>query len=372
MLKKKNMSRREFFKVAGIAGLGPAAISILPFSNSAQAAEKIGVVTIRQDWMHVGYHAPMWVAFDKGWYADNMVSVQILRGFGSGDTAKRIGIGKEPVGQCDAGAVILTLGKGMKQKIVSTFIPTAPYCVVSPKEKGIEKPKDLEGKSIAATAWGGGYIFWPAFAKMTGIDQNSVKVNTVSGELLNAQLLSGKVDGVITYAVGGASLAKAHNKDVNVIMYKDHGLNIISNSITVYTPWLEEKGHETLLKGFLDATYKGIKFSMLNPQEALDILEKYHPESFTTEDEKKYQFELLRTWAALNITKENKENGLGYISEERIKATNDLTFKYKGMDKKVDLNQIYTNKYRPKIMLSDEEWNKVENLYKDYLKLLNL
>src|SRR6516164_7040597 len=145
------LSRREFLRTAGAAG-GTVSIS---WSGTPAAAET--AVTIRQDWIHGGHHAAMWVALDKGWYAEKGLNVSIVRGFGSADTAKMIGIGKEQLGQCDAGAIILAQLKGTEQKIVGSYVPTAPYCFVSPVDKGIRAPKDLEGKTVAVSAASGEY-----------------------------------------------------------------------------------------------------------------------------------------------------------------------------------------------------------------------
>ncbi len=368
----KVYNRREFIKVAGATSLTSVLISWASGPRYATGKEKVGLVTFRQDWIQGGQHAPLWVAYDKAWFAENYLSVQILRGFGSSDTAKRVGMGVEPIGQCDAGAVILTLGKGMKQKIVGTYNPIAPYCIACPKDRNIKTPKDLEGKTLAANPTDAAYIFWPAFVKKTGIHGDTIKINTVSPELLTRQLLSNSVDGVITYATGGAALAKSNNIDVSIIMYKDYGFDVYSNSITVHTPWLEQKGNEELLRRFLDVTYKGFKFSMLNPVEANAIVKKYCPESYLGEQEERFRYELLCAWAAHNITEENKNFGLGYMSDKKMKLTNDMTYEYKGMDQKLPLDTIYTNKYLSLVKLSSQEWQKVNNLYQDYTKLLNL
>jgi NitT/TauT family transport system substrate-binding protein len=373
-IKNREISRREFLKVAGATG----AAVVISWSEGGKArgAERGGPIAIRQDWIQGGHQAAFFVALDKGWYAEKSLSVQIVRGFGSADTAKLIGIGKEQMGQCDAGAIILTLLKGTKQLMVGSYIPTAPYCIVSPKGKGIKTPKDLEGKTLAANAATGEYTFWPAFAKKTGINVNSMTINTVSPDMLNIQLLTGKVDGVMTYAISGVALAKVNNLDINVIMYKNYGVDVYSNSLTAYTPWLEERGNDELLRRFLDASYRGQKYAMLNPKEAIAAVKKHAPDAIIGEKEERFQLERLRIWAAGNITEENKTMGLGYISEDKMRATNDVVTEYmhKGPEPKLALDKIYTNKYLPDpmIKLSPAEWQKVSDLYEDYVKLLGI
>lgn len=372
-IKKASCSRRQFLAAAGATG---ATISVAWSLGSKAAAQTAGTLTIRQDWIHGGHHAAMWVALDKGWYLEKSLNVSIVRGFGSADTAKMIGIGKEQLGQCDAGAVILAQLKGTEQKIVGSYIPIAPYCFVSPIDKGIRTPKELEGKTVAVSAASGEYTVWQAFLKKTQVKESAINLNIVSVDMLNTQLLTGKVDAVMTYAISGVALAKVNNLPINVIMFKDHGVDLYSNSLTVYTPWLAEKGNEELLRRFLEATYRGLKYALLNPIEAMAIVAKRNPDSIIGEGEQRYQLERLRIWAAGNITADNKKFGLGYISEEKMRYTNDVITEYvhKGPEPKLSLDRIYTNKYLPDPMvtLTAVEWDKISQLYQDYVKLLNI
>jgi len=369
-IRETGLSRREFLTTAGAAG---ATISV-SWSGAPAAAET--AVTIRQDWLHGGHHAAMWVALDKGWYAEKGLNVSIVRGFGSADTAKMIGIGKEQLGQCDAGAIILAQLKGTEQKIVGSYIPTAPYCFVSPVDKGIRVPKDLEGKTVAVAAASGEYTVWQAFLKKAQVKESAINLNIVSVDILNTQLLTGKVDAVMTYAISGVALANVNNLPINVIMFKDHGVDLYSNSLTVYLPWLAEKGNDEMLRRFLEATYRGLKYALLNPNEAMAIIAKRNPDSIIGEKEQRYQLERLRIWAAGNITADNKKFGLGHISEEKMRYTNDVIMEYvhKGPEPKLSLDRIYTDKYlpNPMVTLTPAEWDKAGELYADYVKLLNL
>jgi NitT/TauT family transport system substrate-binding protein len=364
------LTKRQFLKTASAAG------AVVSISWAGRPAGAQAAVTIRQDWIHGGHHAAMWVALDKGWYGEKGLNVSIVRGFGSADTAKMVGIGKEQLGQCDAGAIILALLKGAEEKIVGSYIPTAPYCFVSPVEKAIRSPKDLEGKTVAVSAASGEYTVWQAFLKKTQVKESAINLNIVSVDMLNTQLLTGKVDAVMTYAISGVALAKVNNLPINVMMFKDHGVDLYSNSLTVYLPWLAEKGSEELLRGFLEATYRGLKHALLNPNEAMAIIARRNPDSIIGEKEQRYQLERLRIWAAGNITADNKKFGLGYISEEKMRYTNDVIMEYvhKGPEPKLGLDRIYTDKYLPNplVTLTAAEWDKAGELYADYVKLLNL
>ena len=64
------------------------------------------------------------------------------------------------------------------------------------KKSGIAKPKDLEGKVIAATAASAGRLMFDAFALAAGIDAKTISWQTVSGQLREPMLVRGDVAAV--------------------------------------------------------------------------------------------------------------------------------------------------------------------------------
>jgi hypothetical protein len=59
-----------------------------------------------------------------------------------------------------------------------------------------------------------------------------------------------------------------------------------------------------------------------------------------------------------------------------MRYTNDVIMEYvhKGPEPKLALERIYTDKYlpNPMVTLTPAEWDKVGDLYADYVKMLNL
>ena len=64
--------------------------SVLATEIPARAADQVNLAL---DWVVDGVHANYFVALDKGFYKDAGLDVTVSRGFGSGDTVKRVASG---------------------------------------------------------------------------------------------------------------------------------------------------------------------------------------------------------------------------------------------------------------------------------------
>src|SRR5258708_9488051 len=89
-----------------------AAVSALAIAGAgnAQAADK---ALFALQWIPNGNHFGVFAAKEEGFYKEAGLDVDIQRGFGSGDTAKRVATGNADVGIADAGSVILRRRNGL-------------------------------------------------------------------------------------------------------------------------------------------------------------------------------------------------------------------------------------------------------------------
>jgi ABC-type nitrate/sulfonate/bicarbonate transport system substrate-binding protein len=141
-------------------------------TRDAHTADKVTFVT---DFGYNGRHAYYFVALEKGYYARQNLEVQIVRGQGSADAVKQVAAGTAQIGFADAAAVIL--GRGNDQiptKLVAMVYAKPPHAIYVLKESGIAKPKDLEGKKVADTAFSAVPKLFEAYAKAANIDAGKV------------------------------------------------------------------------------------------------------------------------------------------------------------------------------------------------------
>jgi NitT/TauT family transport system substrate-binding protein len=72
-----------------------ALVVVVLWSHPGSAAEKVTVVL---DFTISGYHAPFFMAQAKGYFTEQGLEVSIGRGYGSGDTVKKVAAGVADVG----------------------------------------------------------------------------------------------------------------------------------------------------------------------------------------------------------------------------------------------------------------------------------
>src|SRR5439155_20806113 len=95
----------------GPAASAPAAAPPAAPAQPASPAQPAGQarpdqVLVALDWIILGQHTPFYVALDKGYYAEQNIAAQIARGYGSGDTVKRIGAKQADFGFADSGTLV--------------------------------------------------------------------------------------------------------------------------------------------------------------------------------------------------------------------------------------------------------------------------
>lgn len=309
---------------ACVAPVAPAAPAAPPAAEDApvSAPDAAGgeKVVFGLDWAFVGQHVPFFVALDKGFWKDLGLNVEIVRGYGSADAVQKVAAGATTVGFGDTGALAVGRSEGVPVKLIGMLYGLPPHSVIYKMDTPINTPKDLEGKKIGAAAGDSVRRVFPAFAQIAGFDIDKVQFETIGYEVYNAELLSGRIDGLAEYYAAKPNYdaaAKENGIELGILKFADHGLDIYSNGFLVQESDIADKPE--LLRKFLLGVYQGFDYAYKNPDEAVDIMMKYAP---TLDREVvKAQF-LLDKPAVLNP--DVLANGYGHIDSEKMQRTVDV------------------------------------------------
>lgn len=312
------------------------------YFGSTWAAEK---VIFSLNWAWYGPHVAFFPGVELKYYEQEGLDVEIVRGYGSGDVVKRVDTGTVTFGLADLATVVLGRAGGAKVKAVGGFYAIAPHAIFSLEKKGIKKPKDLEGKTLAFGGPGdANWIFLPAFAALTGLDVNKVKVVQLDPTAEAPMLLAGKTDadGEFIEILPRYVFAAAKQGDkMSVMRYYDYGFKVYGLAFIAQDKTVAEKPE--LVRKFLRAVYKSTKWAIENPEKAAKMLIKHRPEL----DEK----EMLEGWKIameLILAPEVYEKGLGYLLEDKVQFTIDTVGKYQGLKAPVTTKELYTNEFLTK------------------------
>jgi NitT/TauT family transport system substrate-binding protein len=326
--------------VLAIVGL---VVALGPGTPSAQPPPQKVVFAL--NWFPVGDHAAYWVALEKGYYRQRGLDVDMQNSKGSGDSIAKVDTGRADVGLADSAVVIASAARGTKVKVVGMVFDKSPLNIWSRKDAPITKPKDLEGKTVAAPPGDGQRQMFPAFARLNGIDQSKVTWVNVEPAAKVPALAEKRVDAVADYTTGMPFYEKAIGKGNAVMLpWADHGFDMYSMSIIASEKTMKERG--PVLKAFLEASYLGWRDVMSDPKSALEIFKKRVPEIDLSiiEPNMMMGLELMKT-------DRYAKNGIGWMEEKKMCDSVDLVNTYMGVPTKVECKAVYTNEFLTKVEL---------------------
>ena len=286
-------------------------------------------VSLALDWVVNGTHTGYYVAREKGFYKDAGLDVTISRGFGSGDTIKRVGSRSAQFGVADTGAVIAARANDdLPVRIVAMIFDRAT----------------LEGRAIGRTASGASVNMFPGFLKANDIDRSKIREVVVDGATFAPLLMSGKVDGVLEQSINIGKFRRAaaeQGKHAVAMSYADYGLAAYGNAIIVNPDMLRDK--PDLVRGFVAASLKGMAYAFAHPDEAIAALRKSNPEvgADTAMDE-------LVTLKEMDTSPALRKAGLGTIDAARLEKTRDIVTEALSLKRKVSVDDLYAPGFLPK------------------------
>ena len=294
--------------LAALLGLG------LPPAASA------GEMIFNLDWVIFGRHTPYYVTLEKGYYKEAGLDIKIVRGYGSADAINKITTGQATFAFGDTGSLVIGRSKGAQVKMVAMLYGKSPFAIYSLADTKINEPKDLEGKSIAAPTFDAPRNMFPVFAKLTGIDASKVKWVTMDGAQKTPMLFARKVDAVTDFVMDIPSRlqrAKDQNVSLNVMRWADYGFELYSNGLMVSDEMI--RSQPQVVKGFVQATLKGVRYTFAHPEEAVAMMLKHNP----TLDREIVRAE-LDIVKDLVMTDDAKKMGIGWTNEKTMQTSVDL------------------------------------------------
>ena len=307
----------------------------------AQAPQK---VVFALNWFAVGDHAAYWVALDKGYYRTRGLDVELQNSKGSGDSLAKVDTGRADVGRADAVVVIPRIAQGARVRIVGAVFDLTPLNIWTRKDTGISKPKDLEGRTLAAPPGDAQRQLFPAFARMTGIDESKVRWLNIEPAAKFVALSEKRADAVPDYTTGQPFWEKAVGKDNLVrLPWSQYGFDTYSMSIIASERTIKERPQ--VLRDFLAASYQGWRDVMDNPKAALEIFKKRVPDIDVSliEPNMLLGLELMKT-------ERYARNGIGWMERAKMCRTVEVINTYMpDMPRKVSCDEVFTNDFLTRI-----------------------
>lgn len=262
-----------------------------------------------------GKDAIFYTAVDKGFYARAGISITMVKGTGYLLTAQAVDRGTYTFGISDIPSLITVNKDEIRLKSIGLINDLSTFSFVSLKEKGIQRPQDMEGKSYASRTGMATTVVAPVFFELNKVDASKVKAVDLSPELHVPSVVQGKVDFIVAFEDVLLPIAKAvataAGKELNVIRAKDWNMDVYGATLVASAKTIKE--NPEMVRRFLKGTYEALKYVDQNRDEATVILLKNYPE--LNRNVIRSQLDVV-----MNLIKSDTalKNGYGWHSEEKM------------------------------------------------------
>jgi NitT/TauT family transport system substrate-binding protein len=237
------------------------ALAVL-FATAAQAAD---TVSLRFSWKLKGEYAPLFVAREKGYFAEQGLDVVLSEG--AGPTA-----------------AFASLMKGADQVswMPGIYNDSAPLVIVSWPEKPIRTPPDLVGKRIAMSAGETGAVFMPILCEKNRIDCSKIQFIHMASGATVPTFIAHQVDGVPVYRSNDLPIMKGKYGDVFVEFDETKwGLVAPGSALVATDDYIAQ--HSDILVKFVRAANLGFEFCEKEPLAAAKLMLKQWHASLSPE-----------------------------------------------------------------------------------------
>ena len=291
-----------------------AAAAFVPFPKPAIAQPARVRYTL--SWLPIGQYAFVYMARQLGFWKQRGIEMEISRGYGSMGAIQGVSGDKFDMGGAATGAVILSRTRGLDIKILGTQGYDAGLGILAPANGPIKTPKDLAGKTIGVTAAGGDTPFLPAYCKAAGIDYTSLDIVSLDSQIIEASVINGRVDAMVAFAMSSIPNFVTQNFPVKLLRFSDYGIDFYWVNTLARQGFIEK--NPQLVRDVQAGMMDGLKWTMLNPEEAVERHLKEQEELAISKNAKLFTELGVGMLSSINIVPETEQNGLGYTDFDKI------------------------------------------------------
>ena len=232
-------------------------------------------VSIRyiNDWKWEGQAAPLLLAMDKGFFAQEGLAVTLDEGSGSVNAIPKVASGEYQLGSADINSLIKWRAENpdVDMKAIYIIYNSPPFAVLGRVSQGVFGPLDLEGNVLGAPAFDGAFAQWPAFVAANGILEERVEIVDVGFPEREPMLAAGEVDAITGFSFTSYITLQQNgvpDTDISLMLMSDFGLDLYGNAIIVNPEFATS--NPDAVKAFLRAIILGYQDTIANPTAAVE------------------------------------------------------------------------------------------------------
>ena len=229
------------------------------------AADKM---TVLLDWFINPDHAPIIVAREKGFFADQGLEVEVIAPADPSDPPKLVAAGKADLAISYQPQIHLQVAEGLPLIRVGTLVSTPLNCLLVLKDGPIRKISDLKGKKVGFSVAGVEEALLTAILGKHGLVMSDIELVNVNWSL-SPSLMSKQVDAVLgAYRNFELNQMEIEQVPGRCFYVEEEGVPTYDELIYIANTELMDK---VKIRRFLRATELATQYIVNHPEESWKI-----------------------------------------------------------------------------------------------------
>ncbi|WP_119065758.1 ABC transporter substrate-binding protein [Aggregatilinea lenta] len=218
--------------------------------------------------------APVYIAIERGYFADEGIDIEIENSFNEADGVQRLGSNDLEFGIVSGEQVVLGRGQNLPLVYVMEWYHRFPVGIVSPVDEGITEPADLAGRIVGVPGpYGASYLGLRALLASADLTEADLGELRSIGFAAPEEICQGQVEAAAVYIANEPLTIEQECTEVNVIEVSDY-TNLVANGLVTNEQTIGD--NPDLVRGMVRAILRGIADTLADPDTAFQIsVEKY-------------------------------------------------------------------------------------------------
>jgi len=246
------------------------AIAILALRDDDDTpSEDLTPVTLFMSYVPSVQFAHVYVAAERGYFADEGIDIRFENGFNEADGVERLASDDLQFGLISGEQVILARAQDRPVVYVYEWYEHYPVGIVAPQGSGITEPADLAGKVVGIPGpQGASYTGLRALLRAGDLTEDDLGELRSIGFTAPEHVCEGAVDAAVVYVVNEPLTIEQQCTPVDVMRASDYA-PLVANGLVTNEDTIREQPE--LVRGMVHALVRGVADVIADPDAAFEI-----------------------------------------------------------------------------------------------------
>ena len=251
--------------------LGLLVVALLTACGGQPAPQALRTIRLPMGYVADPQYAPLYVAVDKGYFADEGLAIEFDYSFET-DGIALVGAGELPFALASGEQAVLARAEGLPVVFVMQWWQRYPIAVVSKTAAGIATPADLAGRKVGLPGFfGASYVGLVGLLFANGLTLDDIDANEIGFNQIES-LLTDQSEAVVVYINNEPVQLAQRGEAVNVIDVADYA-NLVANGVMTNEQTIAEEPE--LVRGFVRAFLRGLQDTLDDPDAAYETSKRF-------------------------------------------------------------------------------------------------